>query len=63
MTNTNKRIPNPPQGLTASKADPTFAVGPIERSSKHGRVQAWRVCSEFIDGRWESFVSIEKVRN
>jgi len=63
MTKTNECIPKPPPGLTATKDDPTFAVGPIQRAGTHGRVQAWRVCSEFIDGRWESFVSVEKVRN
>jgi hypothetical protein len=56
-------IPPPPAGLTTSPEDPAFAMGAVEhKQGVHGVVEAWRPCAEFVGRRWETFVSISKVR-
>jgi hypothetical protein len=47
-----------PEGLTMVSGD--FAMG--EREYDERRKRYFRECAEWIDGRWEGFVSLEAAR-
>jgi len=47
----------------AEYEDSTFRMYPAKRTVHHGDAYLIRRCEELVEGRWEGFVSMERVRS
>jgi hypothetical protein len=48
-------------GVEWTYTEPTFRMGPVERTVHNGQPIEMRMCASLEDGRWEGFVSMRNL--